>query len=626
MVARAAALALVVVPMIGGSAANASIGGAGGTLTITTGGGTLDMASYVDPSTHSPVFFMYAANGAGPSAGPGCSSSHGGEVTICDASALSSIVIDNTGAPTQLSYTAYAGATPPPLTINYAYPFSNFGVVASFTETPAGLPGPWNWAPGGPWGLVPAGTTVGAPFIINDETPLGAGLNINAGDGQATINGGDAIGEDFTLGSGGGTIVTGSQPATIRAQNHVVDHITCNSNQDIVYADPEDVITGTCGTLDTGGPPSAAITASDSAPLTGQNVTFDASGSSDRARTITDYKWDFDGSGYHTDTGTTATAPHTYTTPGDYTASVKITDNGGDTAVRTMTVHVTPAPPTGTVGVSIDNGLIATSDQSVTLGLVWPAGATAAMISNDGGFGPAGSTETVTLTPTIPWTLESSGPERLPKTVYVRFLGAGSDQTPYTDDIVLDQTVPLVDSAKLTHGQGSQGQQGMLVATPSAQLSARDVISGATHAQVSQGQQVQLSARDLISGVTTVQVANGNSVASTELVAPNTLGEYTVNQAIPVGLAAPKMVRVRNAAGTWSEWTTLSPSNTVRCIVPRLKGKTLGRAKTLLRRAHCALGVVYEPGQAHNVLKVKTQSPRPGRRFPAGHRVSLTLT
>jgi hypothetical protein len=295
-----------------------------------------------------------------------------------------------------------------------------------------------------------------------------------------------------------------------------------------------------------------------------------------------------------------------------------------------MTVHVTPAPPAGTVGVSIDNGLIATSDQNVTLGLVWPAGATSAMISNDGGFGPAGSTETVTLTPTIPWTLESSGPERLPKTVYVRFLGAGSDQTPYTDDIVLDQTVPLIDSAKLTHGQGSQGQpgqQGMLQATPTAQLSARDLIPGTTHAQVSQGQQVQLSANDLISGVTTVQVADGNNVASTELVAPNTLGEYTVNQTIPVGLPAPKMVRVRNAAGTWSGWTALAADPTVvRCVVPRLKGKTLGRAKTLLRRAHCALGVVYEPAGARRVLKVKSQSPRPGSSYSAGRRVSLTLT
>ena len=43
--------------------------------------------------------------------------------------------------------------------------------------------------------------------------------------------------------------------------------------------------------------------------VTGQNVTFNASGSSDSQGTITDYKWDLDGSGkYATDTGSSADA------------------------------------------------------------------------------------------------------------------------------------------------------------------------------------------------------------------------------------------------------------------------------------------------------------------------------
>ena len=49
--------------------------------------------------------------------------------------------------------------------------------------------------------------------------------------------------------------------------------------------------------------------------------------------------------------------------------------------------------------------------------LVWPAGATLAMISNDGGFVLAGQSETVPLSPTVPLTLEPYGNDILPKTV-----------------------------------------------------------------------------------------------------------------------------------------------------------------------------------------------------------------
>lgn len=45
----------------------------------------------------------------------------------------------------------------------------------------------------------------------------------------------------------------------------------------------------------------------------------------------------------------------------------------------------------------------------------------------------------------------SSGAERLPKTVYVRFLGNGIDDTQtYTDDIVLDERAPNTLNASMT--------------------------------------------------------------------------------------------------------------------------------------------------------------------------------
>ena len=605
---RALLLALLLLPMLAGSAA-ASVSSAsesGGTLTIQTTAGAAgvlgDVATYTDPRTNSPMV-MYFLQDGGIITGPGCWDPvpQVGEVVVCDATGLNSIVIDSASV-SNLCYEAYTN--PLPLTVNYIYPIGQEG-SSEFTEAPAGQVGCWNLVSYGgnpdPGFLpFPAGATTAAPFTLNDETPTPSALNllhVNSGDGQATIYGGNAQG-DFIVGSGGATIVAGSQPTTIDARNGVVDDIVCNSNRDIVQADVDDVITGTCGTLDTGGPPAASLAVTNAAPLTGQQVSFDASGSTDPARTITDYSWDFDGSAFNTDTGSTPTASHAYTTAGDYTASVRITDNAGQTSVKTMTIHVTPAPPAGTVGVSIDAGLVATSSPNVTLDFVWPAGATSAMISNDGGFGAAGSTETIALSATVPWTLESSGSDRLPETVYVRFLGAGSDNTSYTDDIVLDQTVPVIASAHLGR-------------TPAARL-----------AHTAAMPKVQLSASDQISGVTKVQFADSSSTVTDALVAPNTLGQYNVEQSISVGLAAPTSVRVQNAAGTWSGWSAITQTG---CLVPQLTGKTLAQSKKLLARAHCTLGPVHKPKHARHVLRVKRQSPRPGATYAAGHRVSPTM-
>lgn len=96
------------------------------------------------------------------------------------------------------------------------------------------------------------------------------------------------------------------------------------------------------------------------------------------------------------------------------------------------------------VGVTINNGAQYTNDPDVTVNLVAPIGTTQTLISNDGGFLQP---STFGVVETIPWRLDSSGPERLPKTVYVRFRGESiADQT-LTDDIILDETSPVVHSA-----------------------------------------------------------------------------------------------------------------------------------------------------------------------------------
>jgi PASTA domain-containing protein len=64
------------------------------------------------------------------------------------------------------------------------------------------------------------------------------------------------------------------------------------------------------------------------------------------------------------------------------------------------------------------------------------------------------------------------------------------------------------------------------------------------------------------------------------------------------------------------------------CIVPRLAGKTLARARKALERAGCKLGKVTKPrrpkANGRRVLIVRSSSPRPGA-HPADSKVDLHL-
>ena len=92
--------------------------------------------------------------------------------------------------------------------------------------------------------------------------------------------------------------------------------------------------------------------------------------------------------------------------------------------------------------------------------MVWPHGAQFALLANDGGFRAASRRE---LTAEVPWQLDSPGPERLPKTIYVRF--GNSNQT-FQDDIILDQTPPRLLS--VSHPRGASA-----ASAPTAHTSAK---------------------------------------------------------------------------------------------------------------------------------------------------------
>ncbi len=94
-------------------------------------------------------------------------------------------------------------------------------------------------------------------------------------------------------------------------------------------------------------PPVAHVSLSPSAPLTGQKVTLNASGSSDQG-TITDYRWDLEGKGsYETNTGTTPTVSTYFNTAGVHNVGLELTDNEGLISKTTIPVKVLEQGPSG---------------------------------------------------------------------------------------------------------------------------------------------------------------------------------------------------------------------------------------------------------------------------------------
>ena len=270
-------------------------------------------------------------------------------------------------------------------------------------------------------------------------------------------------------------------------------------------------------------PPTAALVIAPNPALPGRSVTFDASKSSDPNGQITDVAWDLDGDGsFETGTGTSLVSSKSYATPTTVRVQVRVTDSGSNTAVAAGTLVVTAVPPRNKpLGVSINDGAQYTNDPKVTVFAVWPSFASDAFVSNDGGFKNG---QTFPVAEQIPWTLDSSGPERLPKTIYVRFQSGSQTSETYQDDIILDQTPPKLLSASLT----SAGKAASAAA-------AKKVI-------------LKLKATDNVSGVSGVQ-------ATTNKRKPGKLLKY--KKSLKVTPAKKLYVRVRDKAGNFSAWKTV---------------------------------------------------------------------
>jgi hypothetical protein len=228
--------------------------------------------------------------------------------------------------------------------------------------------------------------------------------------------------------------------------------------------------------------PTASVTAAPNPVPTGETVGFDGRGSIDATSAITRYEWDLDGDGaFETDTGTTGTASRSFSTTGMHTVGLRVTDAAGHSATASVDVDVRLAQPSRPLGVSINDGARFTNDRNVILTLSWPRLATTALLANDGGFSPFA---TAPIAPTVRWRLGSTGADRVPKTVYVRFVGGSSGPETYQDDIVLDRTDPQLLSVVISGGGSAHGARAAKTRRVTINVRARDRISGLARMQI----------------------------------------------------------------------------------------------------------------------------------------------
>ena len=96
--------------------------------------------------------------------------------------------------------------------------------------------------------------------------------------------------------------------------------------------------------------PAGVLSASPESPKVGETTHLSAVGSVDPDGTITRYQWDLDGdNSYEHDTGTTPSTSAAFANHGNVTVGVRLTDNDGGVATKTLTIAVLraddPPPP-----------------------------------------------------------------------------------------------------------------------------------------------------------------------------------------------------------------------------------------------------------------------------------------
>lgn len=225
--------------------------------------------------------------------------------------------------------------------------------------------------------------------------------------------------------------------------------------------------------------------------------------------------------------------------PGSRFINVRLTSSFG-TQTKRIALTSRPQKPSGYVGVSVNSGARFTSAADVTLSLVWPEGATTALISNDGGFESA---QVIPLSNRVSWRLPAEGSGLLGTSVYVRFYSQYPSNGEWVDeelgyqvhdDIVLDLSPPEVSSVTASSNQllGSFALSGFSPRTTA--------VSSPVTATVN------ISAFDNASGIAGMQVTSDPAV-------PGAVVPFSRQLRVPIDRGRIA-VRIVDTVGNWSNW------------------------------------------------------------------------
>jgi len=212
-----------------------------------------------------------------------------------------------------------------------------------------------------------------------------------------------------------------------------------------------------------------------------------------------------------------------------YYFKAEITNGAGTSDSGIITTKTSNAP-----GVTVNDGDLYTNSPTVKISLTIPDGATSFVLSNDGGFNK-GTTFTTSQT-MVNWTLATSGSEKLPKTIYVRFIKAVGDAVTLTDDIILDTTAPALTDASATTSSSTSGA----------------VSVASVRAKLKGGVKMLVKASDANSGIGSVEVRTSSRGRATKIQYANPKAK---SQTINLKTTSKSLqVRVLDRAGNASKW------------------------------------------------------------------------
>jgi len=191
------------------------------------------------------------------------------------------------------------------------------------------------------------------------------------------------------------------------------------------------------------------------------------------------------------------------------------------------------------VGVSINDGAEFTNAKKVKMYVTGPSGSMKAILSNDGGFKKSTTFDLVDASSVISWELVATKDERLPKTVYVKFLTKTQTQSsPYTDDIILDTTIPVLSEVS--------------AAANTAPASAVTVAA----VKKPTGAKVVVKAKDTNSGVGKIEIKSSNKGKTTTVIYNK---PTAASQTVSVKTTSKTLyVRVLDRAANASPWKTVT--------------------------------------------------------------------